>query len=314
MLNQIYPLVDQLDASAASLESAAERELEQSRSEVKPRVLSSLYKAWGAVALSLLIGIGGLFLIRQVKRILTQSSGEIAEMASQAASASRQIAEASTALAQTSVSQSSSMDVVSASSVGIQSLSEENSNHLRKAFELAAHVDEEVAGANQILTGTVAAMQAIDASGEQISKIVRTIDEIAFQTNILALNAAIEAARAGAAGSGFGVVAGEVRALAQRSASAARETAVLVADSKAKSCDGRQRLDGLAETIHSLCGSIRELNQLVTQVAAGGENQVESVRTMGQALVRMEQSTQEVAACAEENAAASEQLSAQTGY
>ncbi len=313
MLNQIYPLVEQLDGSAASLNSSAQRDLQQAQNGARSQVTSSLYRAWGAVALSLLIGIGGLWLVRQMRRILNESSGEIAEMASQADSASRQIAQASMGLAQTSASQSSSMEIVSASSLAIQSSSEENSTQLRKAFELASAVESQFKAAKQALETTVAAMQAIDHSGEAICRIVRTIDEIAFQTNILALNAAIEAARAGTAGSGFGVVADEVRALAQRSASAAGETAVLVADSKSKSNDGKQRLSGLAETVHSISESFRSLNEVVTQVTAASNNQVESIQTMGQGLIRMEQTIQECAGCSEENAAASEQLSAQTG-
>lgn len=310
--NEIYPLVKDLDATTTSLKAAAEQELERSRSEVKPMVSASLYRAWGSTAISLVIAIGGFYLLFQVRRILTRSSSDLRDMASQAAAGSRQIAAASTTLAETSRNQCSSMEIVSASSCGIQSLSAENGAHMRTVFELAARVEAQFVDANRSLDQTVTAMQAVDASGEQISRIAKAIDEIAFQTNILALNAAIEAALAGAAGAGFGVVADEVRALAQRCASAAQETTLLIADSQLKSADGRQRLGALAATIHSISSSFRDLNSLVSQVSSGGEKQVESTEAMGQALVRMEQGTQEVAACAEENAAASEELSAQT--
>src|SRR6202043_2843321 len=114
----------------------------------------------------------------------------------------------------------------------------------------------------------LSSMTDITASSNKISKIIKVIDEIAFQTNILALNAAVEAARAGEAGMGFAMVADEVRNLAQRSAQAARDTALLIEESIAKSNEGRTKLDHVAQSILSITGSATEVKNLVNEVDA----------------------------------------------
>jgi methyl-accepting chemotaxis protein len=140
---------------------------------------------------------------------------------------------------------------------------------------------------------------------------VKVIDEIAFQTNILALNAAVEAARAGAAGQGFAVVADEVRNLAQRSAQAARETATLIEESVAMSRGGSDKVQQVADAIHSITGSTAKVRTLVDEVAAGSQEQSRGIEQISKAISEMEQVTQQAAAGAEESAAAGQQLSAQ---
>ena len=142
------------------------------------------------------------------------------------------------------------------------------------------------------------------ASSDKISKIIKTIDEIAFQTNILALNAAVEAARAGEAGMGFAVVADEVRNLAQRCAQAAKDTAGLIEESIAKSNDGKPKLDQVAKAIAAITEDSGKVKTLVDEVSLGSQEQARGLEQISKAIAQMEQVTQKTAASAEERSAA----------
>jgi methyl-accepting chemotaxis protein len=155
------------------------------------------------------------------------------------------------------------------------------------------------------------AMRAIKASSDDVSKIIKTIDEIAFQTNILALNAAVEAARAGEAGAGFAIVAEEVRALAQRSASAARETGTKIEAAIAKTDHGVALSHGVAQILTEIVQQVRTLDTLVTDVATASKDQSLGVAEINRAVTQVDQVVQSNASHAEESAAAAEELSAQ---
>ena len=156
------------------------------------------------------------------------------------------------------------------------------------------------------------AMKDLDASGENIARIIKVIDGIAFQTNILALNAAVEAARAGEAGMGFAVVADEVRNLAQRCAQAAKDTAALIEESIAKSNDGKVKVDQVASAIRAISEESAKVKTLVDEVNLGSQEQARGIEQIGKAITQMEQVTQKTAANAEESASAAEELSAQS--
>ncbi len=168
-----------------------------------------------------------------------------------------------------------------------------------------------VEDANHNLEEMVQSMKEINTSSEKISKIIRVIDEIAFQTNILALNAAVEAARAGEAGMGFAVVADEVRNLAHRSAQAAKDTAALIEESIAKSNEGNKKLQLVAGSIQQVTGSATQVKVLVDEVDVGSQEQSRGIEQIATAVTQMEAVTQRSAANAEESAAASEELAAQ---
>ena len=155
-------------------------------------------------------------------------------------------------------------------------------------------------------------MQEIVASGGKISKIVKTIDGLAFQTNLLALNASVEAARAGESGLGFAVVAQEVRALAQRSADAARDTAELVSASVDAGAAGRNQLDEVAAVITGITDRTAKVKQLIDKVNHTGQEQAQGLTQIAKAMEQMDSATTMTAANTEERAAASEELSSQS--
>jgi methyl-accepting chemotaxis protein len=155
------------------------------------------------------------------------------------------------------------------------------------------------------------AMEAIKVSSDDIAKIIKTIDEIAFQTNILALNAAVEAARAGEAGMGFAVVADEVRNLAQRSAQAAKETAGKIEGAIAKTGQGVDISSKVAKTLNEIVTKARQVDELVAEVASASREQTQGITQINTAVGQMDKVTQSNAANAEESAAAAEELNAQ---
>jgi methyl-accepting chemotaxis protein len=154
-------------------------------------------------------------------------------------------------------------------------------------------------------------MREITGSSGKISKIIKVIDEIAFQTNILALNAAVEAARAGEAGMGFAVVADEVRNLAQRSAQAAKDTAALIEESISRSHDGSTKLERVGEVIHAITESAAKVKTLVDEVNLGSQEQARGIEQISKSIAQMDRVTQTTAAQAQQSASASEELSAQ---
>ncbi|HKW97512.1 MAG TPA: methyl-accepting chemotaxis protein [Bryobacteraceae bacterium] len=243
---------------------------------------------------------------------LHRAVAALTEGADQIASAAGQVSSSSQSLAQGTSEQAASLEQTSASSQEMASMTGRNAENSRQSAELMGVVDGHVAEGNRMLDQMVASMKEIGASSDKISRIIKVIDEIAFQTNILALNAAVEAARAGDAGMGFAVVADEVRNLAQRSAKAAKDTTGLIEESIGRSTEGRAKLEQVAAAIRAITESAAKVKTLVDEVHISSDEQAKGIDQISKAIAQMEQVTQKAAAGAEESASASQELNAQS--
>jgi methyl-accepting chemotaxis protein/methyl-accepting chemotaxis protein-1 (serine sensor receptor) len=257
-------------------------------------------------------GFLAFFIVRGINKSLTQAVTELSEGASQVTSASSQVSGSSQSLAQGASEQAASLEQTSASGAEMAATTRKNSESSQQAAEHMRIVSQSVATANNTLADMTASMQEIGASSGKISKIIKVIDEIAFQTNILALNAAVEAARAGEAGMGFAVVADEVRNLAQRSAQAAKDTASLIEESILKSTEGSRKLSEVAASIQGITEGAGKVKTLIDEVEASSKEQAQGIEQISKAVAQMEEVTQRSAASAEETASASEELNAQS--
>jgi methyl-accepting chemotaxis protein len=273
--------------------------------------VTSATMALGVLA-ALLIGAGGAWLIiTAVNRALRSVVRELSEGAEEVTAAASQVATSSQSLSHGASEQAASLEESSASMSEMTSMTRQNAEHSHSAATLMNEVDARVQGSNQALGDMVASMASIRESSQQVAKIIKTIDEIAFQTNILALNAAVEAARAGEAGMGFAVVADEVRNLAQRCAQAARDTTALIEQSIAKAERGNAKVQQVATAISGITDSVSKVKSLVEDVSVASRHQAQGIDQVSQAIAQMERVTQNTAATAEESAAASEELTAQ---
>jgi methyl-accepting chemotaxis protein len=245
---------------------------------------------------------------RPIVRIITslgQSSREVASAATQTSSASQSLADGSSA-------QAASLEETSASLEEMSSMTKSNAESAAKANGLARMAREAADTGATDMQAMQTAMRDIRASSDEIAKIIRTIDEIAFQTNILALNAAVEAARAGEAGAGFAVVAEEVRALAQRSAQAARETGGKIESAIGKSAQGVQISERVGHSLSEIVEKVRQVDALAAEVATASREQSQGVEQVNLAVRQMDKVVQENTAAAEETASAAEELTAQS--
>lgn len=242
-----------------------------------------------------------------INEILTN----INNAAEEVASGSRQVSESGVALSQGATEQASSIEELTASMEEIAAQTTQNAGNANQANQLALSAKSDAVKGNSQMKEMLTAMQDINESSGNISKIIKVIDEIAFQTNILALNAAVEAARAGQHGKGFAVVAEEVRNLAARSANAAKETTAMIEGSVRKVEDGTSIANQTAEALNEIVDGITQVAELVNQIATASNEQAAGISQVNQGIAQVSQVTQMNSATSEESAAASEQLSSQ---
>ena len=285
--------------------------MQQSAAHGKETVASAHLLAAAVTALALL-SVALIYLLqRGIKTNLRRIVAELDEESRQVAAATEQLSRASQALAQASSEHAASLQETSASSREIESMAVRNASNCRAAADVMNRFQGKFAQTERSLEKMVAAMKGIGDSSGKISRILGAIDEIAFQTNILALNAAVEAARAGEAGMGFAVVADEVRSLAQRSAQAAKDTAVLIEESIARSREGGAKVGDVTEAIRGIIAESAQVKALVAEVSSDSVAQTEGIQGVNHAVEQMQRATQNTAAAAEETAASAQQLSAQ---
>ncbi len=294
-----------------------------------------------SIVMMLMSGVAIAYVIvRSLNRVLTNVADTLGEGANQIVAASAQLAAASQSLAKGANEQAASLQETSAALEQIGSMTKRNSESAQaaqalsgethNAAETGAKRTEEMQAAMKTImqasTEMAVAIHGITNSSNSISKVISTIDEIAFQTNILALNAAVEAARAGEAGAGFAVVAEEVRSLARRSAEAAKETANMIEAAVKQSqvgveVNGRvtariaevvQKANGLRESLTHIVAKVREVDQVVGQITEASREQNSGLEQINGAINLMNQVTQANAAGAEQTASASEELTAQS--
>jgi methyl-accepting chemotaxis protein len=240
-------------------------------------------------------------LVRGVTRTLVRISVSLDEGSKQVASAAGQVSSSSQSLAEGASEQAASLEETSSSLEEMASMTKRNSENAQKANDLAKEARTAAdKGAADMLTMNTA-MEAIKTSSDDIAKIIKTIDEIAFQTNILALNAAVEAARAGEAGMGFAVVADEVRNLAQRSAQAAKETAGKIEGAISKTTQGVDVSGKVATALKEIVTKVRQVDELVAEVAGASREQTQGITQINTAVSQMDKVTQSNAASAEES-------------
>ena len=310
--NTLMPLLNQTSSGADNFTQQENRQMASIGEAVQASVARSRWSTILMLVMALAVGGVVLFVVTQINRSLRQTAAELNEGAAQTASAASQVSSSSQSLAQGASEQAASLQETSASSEEISSMAHKNSQSSRMAADFVMQAHQKFGETDQSLEQMIAAMGEIGESSGKISKIIRTIDEIAFQTNILALNAAVEAARAGEAGMGFAVVADEVRSLAQRCAQAAKDTAELIEDSIAKSTGGKTKVDQVAIAVREIAELASKVKTLVDEVNLGSEEQAKGIEQIGKAISQMEQVTQKTAAGAEESASAAEELTAQS--
>ena len=286
--------------------SGAEDTLLSKKAEAANR--ESLIGSVVLVVVSLCLGLFVLLYIRKTSDELFRLTDSLAHNSGKVSTLSAAVSSASESLANVSSQQAASLEETAASAEEVTAMTHKNAENSQAAAKVMSTVDGHVKASNRTIEDMMTSMLDINDSSAKISKIIKVIDEIAFQTNILALNAAVEAARAGEAGAGFAVVADEVRKLAQRSAQAAKDTAQLIEESIAKSQDGSTKLQQVTHGILAITADAAKVKLLVDEVSSGSQEQARGIEQIAKAVSNMDRGTQGAAASAQQSAESSVEL------
>ena len=249
--------------------------------------------------------------IVNISKSLSDALSQINQSADQVSSGSAQVSSGAQALSQGATEQASSVEELAATITDISEKVKRNSDTAQNARELSEQTASEVEASNEQMQRMILAMNQISGKSSEISKIIKAIEDIAFQTNILALNAAVEAARAGAAGKGFAVVADEVRNLAGKSAEAAKSTTALIEETVLAVDNGTQIADNTAKSMSAVVNGTTKVTGLIADIAEASEEQSQSIKQVTAGVDQISAVVQTNSATAEESAAASEELSGQ---
>ncbi|MCI8854521.1 MAG: HAMP domain-containing protein [Lachnospiraceae bacterium] len=249
---------------------------------------------------------------RGIAEKLNDTMLQISQSSSQVASGSEQVSNGAQALSQGATQQASSVQELAATINEISDKVNQNADNAQQANAMAGSVSAEMNMSNEKMKQMIQAMGDISNCSSEIGKIIKTIEDIAFQTNILALNAAVEAARAGAAGKGFAVVADEVRNLASKSAEASKNTAALIENSLKAVENGTQIADETAQSLLQAVRAVNEMTGIISQISEASSNQADSISQITMGIDQISSVVQTNSATAEESAAASQELSSQS--
>ncbi len=300
-------LVDQLLGSNQQLASAAVQRANRQSAILKTASL-------GVGVAGLLAGVLlGTFITRSINRNLKRIVSQLNEGSVQLQGAAGQVSDASQQLAEGASEQAASLEESSGALQEMSAAGRVNAEQARSADALAGEARQAAVEGDRSMSQLQAAMAGINESSTQVSRIIKVIEEIAFQTNLLALNAAVEAARAGEHGKGFAVVADEVRNLAQRAAQAAKETTGLIEGSVDSARRGSESAGQVGQALTAIMDQTTRVSDLIKNMAKGSEEQADGVNQLNTAVSQIDQVTQRNASEAEECAAASEELLAQAG-
>jgi methyl-accepting chemotaxis protein len=268
--------------------------------------LAMEFEANGTNETGLLLGA-----LHDMKTRLAHIVGDVRDNAEGVATASAQISQGNNDLSARTEQQASALQLTAASMEQLGATVRQNADNANQANQLARDASTFAVQGGEVVGEVVDTMRGINDSSKKVADIIGVIDGIAFQTNILALNAAVEAARAGEQGRGFAVVATEVRSLAQRSAAAAKEIKGLIAANVERVEKGTAQVDRAGETMRQVVASIQRVTDIVAEITCASSEQSTGVAQIGQAVSRMDESTQQNAALVEQSAAAAQSLKAQ---
>lgn len=278
------------------------------RAHVNAVVLIAVLVSTLGLTLSFVLSI---VVARRISKPLEQAIESLEEGSAHVADASQMVARVSESLAHDSISSASALAQSSTAMEGVSSRTKRNASDANEVQRLMRTTTEQVDHATRQLADVTTHMSRVTETGREVSKVVKTIDDIAFQTNLLALNAAIEAARAGAAGAGFAVVAEQVRALAMRCAEASKTSADLIERTVSGITEGTTLVTGSSAGFTALANDVRQVGELLSGIARASSEQAENIGEVGHGLHALDTSTQHTAANAEEIASAAQELNGQ---
>lgn len=304
----LYPLLTEINKKASALLEDQQQSLARIADTAEADGSISRWLGIIFVLISLGVGAGVLVIVRNAVAKLREFAGEVATGAMQVTHAAEQVCGGSQTLASGASEQAAALEETSASMEEMSSVTHKNEDNSKRTAELVGCTAKAVAAAERTIREMSKSMQEISASGEKITKVVKIIDDIAFQTRILSLNAAVEAARAGSAGAGFAVVAEQVGHLAQECAGAAKETGSMIEDTVTRVRDGAVNLTRAAEAIEEVVQHSASVKQLVDEVYIGSQEQARGIDQVAKAVLQMQETTQRTAATAEESATAGDEL------